>query len=124
MSADKTKTSDYKALTPAAKNGGASSHAQPSLKAPGSSQNNSHKKGENSQNLKPYNKFQDHSNSQNLTNLHLKNTKEFPSDSFTSNLEKEETAQTEIFILPENYSNEAVDLPYAEQQKRRKRKQS
>jgi len=122
MSADKTKSSDYKSLTPTAKNGDANSHAPTSLKPLGNSRSKTHQKGENSQNLNPQSKIQDtqNPNSQNLTNLHLKNTKEFPSDSFTSNLEKEETAQAEIFILPEKASKASEDLPYAEQQKRRK----
>ncbi len=118
MSADETKNSDYKSLTPKPKNDGTSSDAPNSLKAPKNSQNKTQQEG--SQNLNPQNKVQENENSQNLTNLTLKNTKEFPSDSFTSNLEKEETAQTEIFILPENDSKASEDLPYAEQQKRRK----
>jgi len=120
MSADETKNSDYKSLTPTSKSGGKDSPAPTSLKAPGNSRSQTHEKGESSPDLKPQNKFQDVENSQNLTNLHLKNTKEFPSDSFTSNLEKEETTQAEIFISPENDSSETEDLPYAEQQKRRK----
>ncbi|HVE55211.1 MAG TPA: O-antigen ligase family protein [Pyrinomonadaceae bacterium] len=121
MSADKSKSSDYKSLTPTAKNGGgASSHAPTSLKPLGNSRSQTHEKGESSQNLNPQNKVQEIENSQNLTNLNLKNTKEFPSDSFTSNLKKEETAQAEIFSLPENDSSKTEDLPYAEQQKRRK----
>ncbi len=118
MSADKKNTLDYKSLTPKPKNDGKSSDAPTSLKAPKISQNKTQQEG--SQNLNPQNKVQENENSQNLTNRHLKNTKEFPSDSFTSNLEKEETAQTEIFILPENDSKVSEDLPYAEQQKRRK----
>ncbi len=109
MSADKVKSSDYKSLPPATKNGGATSHDQTSLKPRA-----------NSQNLKPYNNLQDiqNSNSQDLTNPYLKNKKEFPSDSFSSNLET--TAQTEIFILPETVSKPAPDLPFAEEQKRKK----
>lgn len=121
MSADKSKPSDYKSLTPTAKDGASSSHAPTSLKPLGNSRSQTHEKGESSQDLNPRSSnFQENENSQNLTNLHLKNTKEFPSDSFTSNFEKEETAQAEIFILPENDSKETEDLPYAEQQKRRK----
>jgi len=120
MSADKTNTSDYKSLTPKAKNGDANSPAPTSLKPPGNSRSQTHETGENSQSLNPQNKIQEIENSQNLTNLHLKNTKEFPSESFTSNFEKEEAAQAEIFISAENDSKAAEDLPYAEQQKQRK----
>jgi len=120
MSADKTNTSDYKSLTPTAKNGGKNSHAPSSLTPLGNSQKTTHQKVENSQNLNPQNKIQEIENSQNLTNLHLKNTKEFPSESFASNLEKGETARTEIFVLPEKEPKASEDLPYAEQQKRRK----
>jgi hypothetical protein len=119
MSARKTKTSDYKSLTPTGKKGGAKgSHAQNSLTAPAHSQ--THEKGENSQNLNPYFSSRDTQNTQNtnsLTNLNLKNTKEFPSESFTETLETNKTTQTEIFISPEET---AEDLPYAERQKRAK----
>lgn len=113
MSADKTKSPDYKSLTPTAKNGGKSSHDQTSLKPL-----------EDSQNLKPRYKIQENenSNSQNLTNPYLKNNKKFPSDSFTETLETKETEQTEIFILPENDSKPPEDLTYAELQKYRKKK--
>lgn len=120
MSADKTNTSDYKSLTPTAKNGGKNSHAPSSLKPLGNSPKTTHQKEEKSQNLNPQNKIQEIENSQNLTNLHLKNTQEFPSEPFASNLKKEETARAEIFILPEKNSKASEDLPYAEQQKRRK----
>jgi putative inorganic carbon (hco3(-)) transporter len=126
MSADKTKASDYKALTPTGKNGGRNSHAPTSLKAPGNSrtqpahENKAHEKGENSPNPNPYQKTTDtqNPNSQNLTNLNLKNTKEFPSDSFSEILET--ATRAEIFISPENASGEAEDLPYAARQKRRR----
>jgi O-antigen ligase len=113
MSADDTKNSDYKSLTPTAKQGGASSHDQTSLKP-----------RENSQSLKPYNNFQDAQNansqtpnSQNLTNPYLKNTNKFPSDSFSEASAAKETAQTEIFILPENAAKPVGELPFAGRQK-------
>lgn len=105
MSADKSNTSDYKTLTPTSKRGSKDSPAQSSLKAPKRSQNETHEQGENSQNL---------------TNLHLKNQKQFPSEPISETLETKETARAEIFISPENDSIEPEDLPYAERQKRRK----
>ena len=120
MSADKTKTSDYKSLTPTdKKSGGKNSHAQSSLKAPRRN-SQTDEKGEVSQNLKnPYHKSQDahDTNSQILSNLNLKNNKEFPSGSDSSNLETKKTKRAEIFISAEN---ETEDLPYAERQKRAK----
>jgi putative inorganic carbon (hco3(-)) transporter len=128
MSADKPHTSDYKTLTPTNKNGGKNPPAPSSLKAPINSQNKTHEKGENSPNLKPYEKAPDtqntnsqntnsqNLNSQNLTNLHLKNPNQFPSESLTSNFEP--TPRTEIFISPADVSEAAEDLPYAERQKR------
>jgi len=130
MSADKTKTSDYRTLTPTSKNGGKNSHAPSSLKAPANSQVKTHEKGENSPNLKPYQKApgthdvnspnlsSQSIDSQTLTNLHLKNTNQFPSGSFSSDLEA--ATRTEIVVLPENDFREAEDLPYAERQKRAK----
>lgn len=121
MSADEKKTSDYRSLTPTAKNGGENSHAQTSLKAPQNSPNNAHKKGENShQSLKnPYKKIQTDANSQEVTNLHFKNNQEFPSLSDSSNTKK--TKQAEILFSAENSSNAAEDLSYAELQKYRKK---
>jgi putative inorganic carbon (hco3(-)) transporter len=113
MSADDTKKSDYKSLTPSPKNGSANSRDQSSLSP-----------RENSQNLKPRNKTQenDYSNSQSLTNPYLKNTDKFPSESVSSNIEKEESAQTEIFVSPANDSKTAEELTYSELQKYRKQK--
>lgn len=104
MSADKSKTSDYKTLTPTSKRGSKDSPAQSSLKAPGNSQKETHEQGENSQNL---------------TNLHLKTQKQFPSEPISETLETKETARAEIFISPENEPDEA-DLSYSERQKRQK----
>ena len=114
MSADKTKNSDYKPLTPSAKNGS----------------NNSLNKSsqfprESPQSLKPLQKNQDNaqSNSPNLTNSNLKNTNKFPSESFSSNIEKEEPARAEIFVSPvKDEVKPPEDLTYAELQKHRKRK--
>ena len=130
MSADKTKTSDYKTLTPTNNSGGRSSHAPTSLKAPSNSRNKTHEKGESSQTLKPYRtapaensqnvnsqNVNSQENPQTLTNLHLKNPNQFPSPSFIS--ENEPATRTEIFISPEE-RREAEDLPYAEQQKLRR----
>ena len=131
MSADESKTSDYKTLTPTDKRGGNDSHAPASLKSPTSSHNKTHEKGGNSQNLKPYRKAPDANsqnvtsqdaasqatNSQNLTNLHLKNPNQFPSSSVSLN--EETSTRTEIFISPAD-EPEAEELPYAEEQKRRK----
>jgi O-antigen ligase len=119
MSADKTKTSDYKALTPNAKNGAKNSPAQSSLKAPGNSRTQTHEKGEISQNLNSYKEFSDtqNQNSQNLTNHYHKNPKPFPSESFTETLETKKTARTEIFILPENNAKRAENFPSAERPK-------
>ncbi len=120
MSADQPKNSDYKSLTPKAKTGGANSPDQTSLSPLGNSRSETHKKAENSQNLKPYDKIQELRNSQNLTNLNLKNTSKFPSDSFSSSFKAEETAQAEIFMPSEKDSKPADELPFAERQKRRK----
>ena len=124
MSADKTKTSDYKPLTPSGKDGGSRSHAPASLKAPSNSRTETH--DANSQNLKPYQQppvAHSHDASsqtdspQTLTNLHLKNPNQFPSDSFFP--DKETTTRTEIFISPED--EPAAEAPsYAEQQQRRR----
>ncbi len=114
MSADKTKNSDYKTLTPSAKNGGSKSSDQSSLLP-----------RENPQNLKPRQQFQDNaqSNSQNLTNPTLKNTKEIPSDSFSETFESKETTQTDFFVSPANdEAQPAEELTYAELQKHRKNK--
>ncbi len=110
MSADKSNTSDYKTLTPNSKRGANSSPDQSSLKAPKSSQDETHEQRENSQNL---------------TNLYLKNQKQFPSEPVSETLETKETARTEIFISPENNSpennsDETADLSYSERQKRQK----
>jgi putative inorganic carbon (HCO3(-)) transporter len=105
MSADKSNTSDYKTLTPTSKRGAAdNSPAQSSLKAPKRSQNETHAQGKTSQSLINPRKPQ----------------KEFPSEPISETFETKETARAEIFILPENASGEAEDLPYAERQKRQK----
>ena len=111
------KASDYKTLTPKAERGGKNSHAQSSLKAPGNSQVKAHEKGESSQTLNPYRKPSEthDANSPDLTNLHLKNTNQFPSPPFTETLETKETTRTEIFIAP---AETTEDLPYAGRQKR------
>jgi hypothetical protein len=116
MSADKTKTSDYKTLTPSGKGGGKNSHAQSSLKAPRNSQNKTHEKGENSQNTKPYTESPDTQNTSSLTNLHLKNPNQFPSTSPIETLETKESTRTEISVLPEVET--PADVPFSEQQKR------
>ena len=105
MSADKSNTSDYKTLTPTSKRGAHDSPAQSSLKAPKRSQNEAHEQRENSQNL---------------TNLHLKNQKQFPSEPISETFETKEAGRAEIFISPENDVRAAEDLSYAERQKRRK----
>ncbi len=120
MSADKTKTSDYKTLTPTNKNGGKNSPAQTSLKAPKNSQNKTHEKGESSQNLNPYQKppGTQNPNSQNLTNPYHKNPNPIPSASFAEILET--TMRTDIFIAPENDLEKTEDLLSAERRKSQK----
>jgi len=119
MSADKQKTSDYKTLAPKSLDGEKGLHAPNSQKSLENPRNKAHKKGENSQNLNPLsNRSQVTENSQNLTNPYLKNTKkEFPSESFQQSLATKETAQAEIFIAPDEKSE---DLPLARQHKRAK----
>ncbi|MEP6902794.1 MAG: O-antigen ligase family protein [Actinomycetota bacterium] len=117
MSADKTKSSDYKSLTPTAKTGGINSPDETSLKPRGNSQDKTHQ--ENLLNLKPRHHIQELENSPDLTYPYLKTPNKFPSESFSSNFET--TAQTEIFIAPENNSEPSADFPFAEQQKRRKK---
>ena len=102
MSADNKKASDYQSLKPTNKNVGADSQTPSSLKNPRNSQNETHEQG---------------ANSQNLTNLNLKNTKEFPSESFTANLETKQTARTEVLISPVKGAEKTAELTYAEQQK-------
>ncbi len=109
MSADKTKSSDYKTLTPTAKTGGANSPDHSSLKPRA-----------NSQSLKPDNNPQESQNSQSLTNPDLKNTNKFPSYSFSETLVAKETTPAEIFVLPAKETAPAEELPYAERQKQRK----
>jgi hypothetical protein len=116
MSADKPKSSDYKTLTPGSKNGGKDSHDRSSLKAPKNSRVQTHE--ENSQNRTPDRDSHDHSNSQTLTNPYLKNPNQFPSDSFTET--SVTTTRTEIFIAPEKLEKPVEEIPYAEQQKRRR----
>lgn len=116
--ADHTKSSDYKSLTPTAKNSGTNSHDQTSLKPLGNSQNKSHQIG-NSQN-ESHQKGETSNNSQSLTNPYLKNTNKFPSESFSETQETEETTQTEIFVLREDVAEQTEDLSYAELEKRKR----
>jgi O-antigen ligase len=123
MSADKTNASDYKTLTPKAKNGGEkNSHAQSSLKAPGNSRSKAHEKEESSRITGPYKKSTDtqNSNSQNLTNPDRKIPNQVPSESFTETSETKETVRTDFFLAPENDAEKTEEPSFAERHKQQK----
>ncbi|MBS1794820.1 MAG: O-antigen ligase family protein [Acidobacteria bacterium] len=116
MSADKTKSPDYKTLTPTSKNGGPNSHDLPSLKPRTAKPS-----------LNPYDQnLQDTQtpHSQNLTSPYHPNPKSIPSETVSTSAAKE-TIRTDIFVSPEKSapapveaSPAPVDVPYAERQKR------
>lgn len=115
MSADKTKSSDYKNLAPANRNGGKNSPAPSSLKAPGSSP----ARAENSQNSnpdRPSPNSQD-ADSQTLTSPYLQTTNRFPSDSFSETSETKQTTRTEIFSVPPNDARAPDEPSFADLQK-------
>jgi O-antigen ligase len=118
MPADKNKNSDYQSLTASTQNGDQNRHAQISLKPLGDSQNQSLQKGENSlapQTLK-------NSHTQTLTKLQTHKTEQFPSESFSEDINPKKTAQTEIFVLSGKKTEvNFEDLSYAEQTRFRKK---
>lgn len=120
MPADKNKNSDYKSLTSSTKNGEQNRHAQNSLKPLGDSQIQPLQKGENSLDKAP--QTLNNPLTQNLTSPKTHKPEQFPSESFSEDINPKKTEQTEIFVSNGKKSEVNIeDLPYAEQHKERKR---